>query len=213
MLARDGKIIRREELGLWESGQEALKNAHAEAEAIIEKAHTEAQKTKERGYINGVREARNEQSQLIIDAVIRRDLYLSSIEADLADVVANAMQKIVSDLDHNTLARAAVEQALRELKNQNVATILVHPDQYDYMNGLCQELINRHPPLNTLRVETDSRVKSGACILSSDQGIIESDPEQQLQVLKAAVRKTVGPHAAEPSDLVASENPPANSKP
>lgn len=186
-LAPEGKILRREDANLWLKGEALLERTRVHADAILAMAQVSADEERMRGFSAGVNAARNEQSQLILDMVARRDLYLGNVEKDLIGVVINALRKIVSDFDDLEKTQIAVASALKALRKQAVATIRVGPSNYEEIRASTNTLIRLCPNLEVLEVEMDPRLKPGACVLISDIGVVETDIETQIRAIENAI--------------------------
>jgi hypothetical protein len=52
-------------------------------------------------------------------------------------------------------------------------------------------LINACPNLNVLIVESDSRISPGACWLSSDIGVVETDLETQIREIEYTLSRSI----------------------
>ncbi len=190
-LARDGKLIRRADAACWKQGQECLAQAEQDAQAFLVKARESALAEEMRGYTIGLGHARSEMAQLILDAAVRRDAYLAAIETDLVGVVLNAVRKIFADFDDTERVRIVVAKALRTLRNQNQVTVRVHPSHRDALQSSVEMLIGASPNLKVLSVERDSRIRPGACSLSIEIGVFETDLETQIREIEHTLGRSI----------------------
>lgn len=188
-LRPEGKIIRRESVALWADAQAVLADAQRRADELLGEARLGVAEERMRGYAAGMREARYEQAQIMVDAVMRRDAYLAAIEEHLVGVVLSAMRKITSEFDELARTRIAVTNALAALRNLTVATIRVNPAHVDELRALKDRLFHICPYLRVLEIESDPRLESGACMLISDLGQIETDLESQIRAVEHAVAR------------------------
>ncbi len=181
---KNGKIIRREDADNWRTSQDLLKQAELEVENMRIKAQEHALAEELRGYTTGLEHARTEQSKIVLETILRRDAYFSTIEADLVDVVMNAVRKIFADFSDIERVKIVLAKALSTLRNQTQATVSVHPSQYEALKSSVDVLISSSPNLRVLTVESDSRINPGTCVLSSDISIIETDLEAQIRAIE-----------------------------
>ncbi len=181
---KNGKIIRREDADNWRTSQDLLAQAKLEVENMRIKAQERALAEELRGYTTGLEHARTEQSQIVLETILRRDVYFSTIEADLVDVVMNAVRKIFADFSDIERVKIVLAKALSTLRNQTQATVSVHPSQYEALKSSVDVLISSCPHLRVLTVESDSRINPGTCVLSSDISIIETDLEAQIRAIE-----------------------------
>lgn len=195
-LARQGKLIRREEIALWKTGQQCLEMAQSDARSIIATAQENAVREKARGYAEGSRQALEEQTRITLEMIARRDAYLAKVEVELVAVVVNAMRKIFSEFDDAERARIVVSKALHTLRNQTQGTIRIHPEHYEAVRRSADNLASVCPNLRSLVVESDPRIAMGSCILSSDIGMVEADLDTQINAIEAALSRAAAAKAA-----------------
>lgn len=188
-LARQGKIVRREEFAFWKTGQQCLELAQADARTIIATGQDNAVREEARGYAEGRRRAQQEQAQITLDMIGRRDAYIANVEVELIAVVMNAVRKIFSEFDDAERARIVVSKALHTLRNQTQATVRVHPDQYEAVRRSADALTSVCPNLRSFAVESDPRISPGSCILSSDIGMVETDLDTQINAIEASLTR------------------------
>lgn len=190
-LARDGKLIHREDAACWKQGRDWLEQAEREAQALLAKAKECALAEEMRGFATGLDQARSEQAQLILDAAVRRDAYLATVETDLVGVVTHAVRKIFAEFDDAERVRIVVANALRALRNQNQVKVRVHPSQQAALQSSVETLMAACPNLKVLTVESDSRLRPGMCSLSSEIGVVETDLETQLHEIERALKEDI----------------------
>lgn len=190
-LARDGKLIRRADAACWKRGQEYQAQAAQDAQAFLVKTRESALAEEMRGYTSGLEQARSELAQLILDAAVRRDAYLAAIETDLVGVVIHAVRKIFADFDDTERVRIIVAKALRPLRNQSQVTVRVHPSHREALQSSIEMLIGANSNLKVLTVESDSRIRFGACSLSSEIGVVETDLETQIREIEHTLSRSI----------------------
>ncbi|HJV80596.1 type III secretion system stator protein SctL [Noviherbaspirillum sp.] len=194
-LARQGKLVRREEIELWKTGQQCLELAQADARTIIATARENAVREEARGYAEGIRQAQEKQARITLDMIARRDAYIAKVELELVAVVMNAMRKIFSEFDDAERARIIVSKALHTLRNQTQGTIRVHPEQYEAVRRSADTLASACPNLRSLVVESDPRIAAGSCVLLSDIGMIETDIDTQINAIEASLTRAAAAKA------------------
>lgn len=188
---RSGKIIRREEARQLREAAEVLAQAQETAASLLETARQQATEHADKVRRDSENAAAQEKARLILQAIATRDAYIAEVEIELVSVVINAVRSIFSQYSDHERAAMAVGKALKSLRQQTQATLHVHPSHYDALLAAVGNLLRETPPLQTLVVERDSRLKPGSFVLSSDMGLVETDIESQLRAIENALVRSV----------------------
>lgn len=188
---KSGKVIRREDALCFRQAPQVLADAQAEAARMLEAARQQAHEEAERIRRESEEAVAQERSRLILQAIATRDAYMAEIEIELVNVVINAVRSIFSQYSDQERTTLAVGKALRSLRQQTQATLHVHPSHYESLCAAVSNLLRESPPLQTLIVERDSRLKPGAFVLNSDMGQIETDLESQLRAIENSLMRSV----------------------
>ena len=175
-----------------EDAEEALLALRAD----IERERASAQ---EKGHTAGVEKARGElETQMqgwrrASEEMLRsHDERWQALRGELADVVMAAVAKIIGEQSaHPQLARAAVEQVLRESGVSAPARVLLAPSQYEQLMkaGAAQLAAFKE---RRLELAADSRVAHGGCVIETAAGLIDGRFEVQLGKLREIVASHFG---------------------
>lgn len=188
---RSGKLILREDANYLRLASRVLADAKAEAAQLLEAANHQATEQTESIRRESAEAAAQEKSHLILQAIASRDAYMADIELELVSVVMNAVRSIFSQYNDQERATIAVGKALKALRQQTQATLHVHPSHYDALCAAVTNLLRETPPLQTLVVERDSRLRPGALMVISDMGLVETDLESQLLAIENSLTRSV----------------------
>lgn len=170
-----------------------LAAAQSEAERLVTEAQARVAILEQEAYQTGLTTARaslNEEveaaaselrEQLAHTLTELESLYsliASRAERDLVKLALEIARKVVhrevtTDADIVlSLARVALER----LHPRAVATVLLHPDDFEYVNTHRQALSNN----NAIEITADKAVGRGGCIIQSEHGDIDARIEQQF---------------------------------
>lgn len=170
-----------------------LDTAQSEADALMAQTQARVAQIENEAYEKGLAEARTKVNEEMSAAVadLREKLAhtLSELESlytliatraerDLVKLALEIARKVVhrevtSDPDIVlTMARVALER----LHPRAIAKVLLHPDDFEYVNA------NRHKLSNTSALEliADVSIGRGGCIIQSEHGDIDARIEQQF---------------------------------
>lgn len=191
-LAPATQILSVQELTAWRSAQDLVAAAQQQAEAIQADAQAAYDAEKQRGYAEGLEEARLEQAEQMIENVSRTIDYFSKVEGQMVDLVMQAVQKIISDFDDEERVLITVRNALSVVRNQKQMTLRLHPQQVDVVKTRVNELLASYPGVGYLDIVGDNRLQADACILESEIGLVEASLEGQMAALRGAFTKVLG---------------------
>jgi len=191
ILAREGKIIRREDVACYQKSKQVLDLAQKEATRIRKTARKEVEDQRSVGYDEGIREGRREQSRLFVDAILRRDMFFAEVEQEVCDLVIAGVRKIFADFDDAERTRILVQKALSTLRSQTQAVIRIHPNQYDSVKQDFVQVTAAFPNLSVLTIEPDGTIPESTCIMSSEMGTVEANIETQIQALEIALARAM----------------------
>lgn len=139
---------------------------------------------------NGIKQGEEESNRLLSEQMLQASSavvgQLAKAEKDLANVVINAVRKIIDDYDDDELALAMVKNGLKLVcKSQRVA-VRVNPEKMDM---LMQGLMSLDHNIDFLEIMPDTNLPVGDCVLESDIGIVRASVEEQLAHIESSIKK------------------------
>jgi type III secretion protein L len=186
------KVVRAAEIAALGDADALVAAARAQAEAIVAEAGAAFEAEKQRGYQEGLEEARLEQAEQMIENVSRTIDYFGKVEGRMVELVMQAVQKIVADFDDSERVVITVKNVLGVVRNQKQMTLRLNPQQVETVKKRVDELLAAYPGVGYLDIVPDSRLKLDSCILESEIGLVEASMDGQLAALKGAFEKVLG---------------------
>lgn len=168
------KIIRKADQAAWRDGYRLL----AEAKQIYENERA-------RGYAEGREAGVGEASRLVVETAAKVDAYVSSLDAQVAELALEIVRRVLGEFDQTELVARAAVHALADFKREKALKITVHPNAEQ---RVMQVLSNNGAQQVTIQVETDAAVDEKACLIASEFSVVEATIETQL----AAISKALG---------------------
>ena len=186
------RVLRAAEVAALGDADALIAAARAQAEAIVAGAQQAFDDERQRGYQDGVAEARMEQVEKMMDTVGRTVDYFAQVEQDMVALVMGAVRKIVDDFDDEQRVLTVVKNALSVVRNQKQMTLRLHPSQVETVRGHVNDLLAAYPGVGYLDILADGRLQPDACILESEIGMVEASIEGQIAALQGAFQKILG---------------------
>ena len=184
-----GKIIKAAEHGQLLRAKEVLAQAEREAQRIVADAEEVRAEAKRQGYRDGLQEGQRQAAAQMLETVAGAVDYLAGLEHQLAGVVLTAVEKIVRGFDDETLALAAVGNALKLLGQGQRIKLKASPQT---AARLAERLPAEFPKANFVAVIPDPQLGDGDCVLESEVGIVNASVDCQLEAIRRFIDDKLG---------------------
>lgn len=191
-IAPGTRVVRAAEVQAWGDANALIQAAQAQAEAIQVAAQEAFEAERQRGFTEGLEEARMEHAEKMIETVGRTIDYFAKVETDMVALVMAAVRKIIDGYDDADRVIIVVKNALSVVRNQKQMTLRLHPQQVETVRGRINELLAAYPGVGYVDIVGDGRLGMEACILESEIGLVEASIDGQIQALEGAFRKVLG---------------------
>lgn len=186
-----GPIITREEFAVVLDARDIIARAEAEAEQIRTAARDAAAQERERGYRDGIEQAKAEMAERVVETMSQSATYFSRLEEALVDLVVKATRRVIGELDAPERASRIVRQALELLRQENHVRIKVPPALRDALQARVNALLSEFPRIRFLDIEADPRLPEDGCVLETELGVIDASVETQLRAIEKALIKAI----------------------
>lgn|SRR5690606_20606489 len=186
-----GPIITREEFAVVLDARDIIARAEAEAEQIRTAARDAAAQERERGYRDGIEQAKAEMAERVVETMSQSATYFSRLEEALVDLVVKATRRVIGELDAPERASRVVRQALELLRQENHVRIKVPPALRDALQARVNTLLSEFPRIRFLDIEADPRLPEDGCVLETELGVIDASVETQLRAIEKALIKAI----------------------
>lgn len=175
--------------------EQIIKEAEEKAEEILEKAREEAF---ESGFNEGFQKGEEEVKRLIdrlhiiLQAAIdKRKEIIKNAESQLIDLVlliARKVVKTISEEERNVVIEN-IKEALKKIRGEAEITIRVNIKDLEITTRQRENFISMVESLENVRIEEDSRVDPGGCIIETSFGDIDARIQTQLNIIEEKIRE------------------------
>lgn len=191
-LSGGAAVLKASDHAAWLEASALLQAAHEQARDIVDRAQSELEAYRRRGFEEGMEQALMEQSERMIENASRMVDFFSSVEQRMVGLVMASVRKIILDFDDTERVMSVVASGLAVMRNQKQLTLRLAPEHVESVRARATELLERYPGIGMLDFVPDSRLKGDAAILESDIGVVEASIEQQLKAIEAGFLKMLG---------------------
>jgi type III secretion protein L len=188
-VAPDRRIVRAEDYQAWVEGQAFLEAAKAHAREIETEARAAYEAEKARGYEDGLAAAAMKAAEQQLDTIAQTVAWFERVEGQMAELVIQATEKILGELDDVELVKRVVHSAMRVMRNQRQVTLRVAPELVEPVQKRLAEIMADYPGVTFVDVAPDARLRRGGCILESELGVVDATLELQLEALRRSLRR------------------------
>lgn len=188
-LAPGLKVLKAKDYVSYLDSQHLVEAANSKADSIIAKAQQAYETEKQRGYQDGLEQAKIENAQAMVATLACCNEYYLQVEHKMTNVVLDAVRKIIDTFDDVDTTISVVREALQLVSNQKQVILHVHPEQVVDVREKVAGVLSDFPEVGYVDVVADARLKNGGCILETEVGIIDASIDGQIQALKQAMVK------------------------
>lgn len=189
------KVIKAGDFLAFKDARHAVAEAERRAKEIVLSAQDAYRAERERGYREGDESARLEQSGNMVEIVSQTAQYYGRVEAEMVDLVLDAVRKVVSDFDDRARVSTVVRNCLDLVRSQKSLSLSVHPSQVDHVSGQLADLRRRFPAIAEIDVHPNAKIAPDACVVESAVGTVAASLAGQMDILRETL---VGVFAPKP---------------
>lgn len=194
---------------------ETLEIAEQEAEVIIEAAHQQAEQIRldaeaaaqqmfDDARASGLQSGVDEWNAVMLSSTREAHQQIRQQRERMARIVIAAVEKIVPLQDPQGIYRQVLKILSKSIQAVRYVTLRVSPEEVEYAETSLREIADGSALGRMIEVTGDERLSRGACLVESDQGIIDLSLSSQLKALRAAIFLSVG----EPKTAIAPQPDP-----
>jgi len=191
-LEPQANVIKADEYRLLVAAREIIDVASAHADRIVGEADAAYQAECDRGYAEGLANARLEEAEKMMENVSRTIDYFARVEADAVELVMSAVRKIFADFKDEEKVAIVVRGALAAVRSQKTITLRLHPDQVSVVKERINDILSGFPAIGFVDVVGDGRLEPHACIVETEIGLVETSLDGQLSALRKAFQRVLG---------------------
>jgi type III secretion protein L len=186
------KVIKANDFWQHQQACDMMSSAKEKRDQILDASLAGFEAEQSRGYRQGRDEARQEQAQKMISVISQTVDYFSKIEAQMVDLVLDAVRRIIDDFDDREKVLKVVRNALTMVRNQRQILIRVHPVNVAEIKSQVNDLKQSFPGIEQMEVSADVGLDKDACVIESDMGQVEASMSGQMEALKASFGRVFG---------------------
>ncbi len=187
------RILRADEVRIWQDGHAFVEQAKAEAQKLNEAAKRAYASEYAQGYKDGKAQGEADAARLVADTSAKVDRYLAGLEAEVAGLALDVVRRVLGQFDVGTLVARAARQAISEVRRAKYLKFRVHPQTVSRLRDELSDILQDSDLGMSLEIDADDTLAPGACILSTDMAVIDASVEAQLEAITTAIAsKTQG---------------------
>lgn len=188
-VAPETKVLKAGEYRELVKANEIIDAAKKEAEKIIHAARQEYESKKKQGYQDGVKAAKMDMSDQMVQAVARNVDYLGSVEDKITSLIVDAVSKIIGSIDSRELIVRLVKKSLSTSIAEKQIQLRVHRDDAETVRQQMDSILKEFPQVSFLEVIGDKNLEKGSCILESETGTVDASIGVQLSAIERSLKK------------------------
>jgi type III secretion protein L len=159
-----------------------------EAKGIFQRAqtdlHSASQQGREQGYRDGYNEGRRAALEDLGRAIEEMRAKLLTSEEELVGIVMSAMQRILGEMDDDSIARHCVKRALQDAADSAWVELRVAPEDMPIFAHFLEQIAMEAGSIEIRALHADPLLKDGEMILDTPKGRVHIGLRQQLARLQ-----------------------------
>ncbi|MGI4847212.1 MAG: HrpE/YscL family type III secretion apparatus protein [Janthinobacterium lividum] len=186
------KVIKARDFWAYKQAEQAISDAMRRHGEIVGSAQAAYVAEQERGFREGTETAKLRQTDDMIRIVGKTVEYFSGVEEKMAELVLDAVRRIVSDFNDRERVLTVVRNALGLVRTQKHLTVRVHPSQVEAVRSHLGNLQESYPTIALIEVMGDASRKIDECLVESEIGTVEASMSGQLETLRETFKSVFG---------------------
>lgn len=163
-----------------------------EAETIRLQAKQNAQLLFEQAHADGLDAGAQQWNASVLRSARDSHEQLRQQRERMARIVIAAVEKVIPLQDPQGIYRQVLKMLSKSVQAVRYVTVRVCPQELPHAQATLRELADGSPLAKLIEVTGDDRLTQGACLVESDQGIVDLSLQSQLNALRAAILIAVG---------------------
>lgn len=188
---------------LWEAQQQAqaiVEAANGEAETIRIEADERAQVLFEEARADGFDAGAQQWNTGVLRAARASHEQMRQQRERMARIVIAAVEKVIPLQDPQGIYRQVLKMLSKSVQAVRYVTVRVCTQEFAHAQATLRVLAEGSPLAKLIEVTADERLAPGACLVESDQGIVDLSLHSQLNALRAAILVAVSDAQATPAE-------------
>lgn len=169
-----------------------LAEAHAQAQQTIDNADTQADAIFEDARLQGYQSGVEQWAATSLHGMRQADDQLRGEKARMAKIVVAALEKIIPLQDPQGIYKQVIRVLSKSIQAVRYVSVRVCPEDVASAQAAFNEMSQGSVFAKLIEVIGDDSVLRGACLVESDQGIIDLSLNSQLDALRVAISASFG---------------------
>lgn len=174
--------------------QSIVAQAKEEAQSIVETTRRQAAQIRAEARERGLREASEQWAAKAAENAFDANRSAQRASERLAELVSLATQRVIELEDKEGLYRRALRTVRSLAADSKTLTLHVGSEDAENARKVVSQLAEQMGIPIPLEIKVDNRLRSGGCVLESDQGVIDASMGLQIQAVRQAITRAA--HAA-----------------
>jgi type III secretion protein L len=191
-----GSVIKAADYAVMREPRQVLADAREYAEGVVKDADAVYRSERERGYREGMREARQQMAEQLVSTALRCELHYRELREQTILLVMEIFNKVLQDIEPRQLVAAQVKKALGAFKGRKRVVVKVHPSRAEMLHDQLTDIMAGCPGIDLIEIKAAPHLSADELILESETGIVEASMAVQLAAIREAFQKELNPNVA-----------------
>lgn len=183
-----GRVVKAEDFSDWQRAKDIVSAAESQAEEILSASNDAYEQAKRRGYEEGLKAAKEDCFQQIINTAEGCIDYVQNCESAISQLAVTAIEKIIGSCDHERVTGHLIRQGLERMSAGDELRVRVPKGRLSEYQKLIDKQSDSH---NRIRLVECESLDRSECLLESSVGVIRLSLKDQVEELKKSVQSVL----------------------
>ncbi len=187
-VAQHGAVLKREDYEALLTVRALTGSAQEQARSVLAAAREQYELERERGYRDGLAQARTECAANVGATAAAKAQALRTLQPHIVGIVMRALRNILHEADAELFLQHALRRVSESIKHEPILGLRVSTAQAESARRALAALSAEFGTSFSVEVHAEEDLAAGACIVESANACVDAGLDTQLQAIEQALR-------------------------
>ncbi len=174
-------------------GENILEAAKHQQQSMIREAAEIQAKEKEEGYKQGLKQAKKEYAEKLVEFELRKSSNLQNLEQKFIRLITTTLRSIVGNIPLDDLTVSRTKLAMERFKSEEAIVLSICEQDVDVVTAQLAAWRNSDPDL-VIEQRVSSSILPGDCRIETSVSVLDLTLHDQFEMIEKTLKNTVSLH-------------------
>ncbi|WDE08619.1 hypothetical protein SG34_032380 [Thalassomonas viridans] len=165
--------------------KQRAKKRYKSVDALVEEERS-------KGYQAGLKAGEKEAASKVLALNLSAIAYLKAFEQQAGEIIQDALQRILGEMDQDTLIQSLVGTAIKAVETEQQIKIIVSYHDVKAVKARVEHWLEQYPNIERINVIADNQMAAKSCRLETPIGVVDAGLQTQLKALRMSMESVFG---------------------